>query len=176
MSAISPPIARRSSRTPARATTRRSARAAQVSVETTQVTPRKRVTPVRAGVFGVFVGVILLLGLIALLVINTSLAQGAFRVSELTKQATELTQQRQALEKQLAQQQMPAVLEQRARAMGMVPHSVPVFLRLSDGAILGKAIPQVAQAQPVTDPNSTTPMGQLTPGQWTPWIEPGVAP
>ena len=67
-------------------------------------------------------------------------------------------------------------LEQRARAMGMIPHSVPVFLRLSDGAILGKAIPQVAQAQPVIDPNSTTPMGQMTPDQWTPWIEPGVAP
>ncbi len=176
MSAISPPISRRSSRTPARPLTRRSARAAQASVETVQVAPRKRVTPVRAGVFGVFVGVILLLGLIALLVINTSLAQGAFRISELTKQATELTQQRQALEKQLAEQQMPAVLEQRARAMGMIPHSVPVFLRLSDGAILGKAIPQVAQAQPVIDPNSTTPMGQMTPDQWTPWIEPGVAP
>jgi hypothetical protein len=71
---------------------------------------------------------------------------------------------------------MPAVLEQRARAMGMIPHSVPVFLRLSDGAILGKAIPQVAQAQPVIDPNSTTPMGQMTPDQWTPWIESGVAP
>ena len=176
MSAISPPIARRSTRTPGRTNTRRSTRAAATPVETAKIAPRKRVTPVRAGVFGVFVGVILLLGLISLLVINTSLAQGAFRVSELTKQATELTQQRQALEKQLAEQQMPAVLEQRARAMGMIPHSVPVFLRLSDGAILGKAIPQVAQAQPVTDPNSTTPMGQSTPGQWTPWIEPGVAP
>ena len=176
MSAISPPISRRSSRTPTRTLNRRSTRAAQAAVETVQVAPRKRVTPVRAGVFGVFVGVILLLGLIALLVINTSLAQGAFRVSELTKQATELTQQRQALEKQLAEQQMPAVLEQRARAMGMIPHSVPVFLRLSDGAILGKAIPQVAQAQPVIDPNSTSPMGQMTPDQWTPWIEPGVAP
>ena len=176
MSAISPPISRRLSRTPTRTLNRRSTRAAQASVETVQVAPRKRVTPVRAGVFGVFVGVILLLGLIALLVINTSLAQGAFRISELTKQATELTQQRQALEKQLAEQQMPAVLEQRARAMGMIPHSVPVFLRLSDGAILGKAIPQVAQAQPVIDPNSTSPMGQMTPDQWTPWIEPGVAP
>ena len=176
MSAISPPISRRSSRTPPRTTTRRSVRAAQASHEIAKVAPRRRVTPVRAGVFGVFVGVILLLGLIALLVINTSLAQGAFRVSELTKQATELTQQRQALEKQLAEQQMPAVLEQRARAMGMIPHSVPVFLRLSDGAILGKAIPQVAQAQPVTGTNATTPMGQSTSGQWTPWIEPGVAP
>lgn len=176
MSAISPPISRRSSRTPTRPLTRRSARAAQASVETVQVAPRKRVTPVRAGVFGVFVGVILLLGLIALLVINTSLAQGAFRISELTKQATELTQQRQALEKQLAEQQMPAVLEQRARAMGMIPHSVPVFLRLSDGAILGKAIPQVAEAQPVIDPTVTPPMGQPAPSQWTPWIEPGVAP
>jgi len=176
MSAISPPVTRRSSRTPARATTQRSSRAAQVTVETTQVAPRKRVTPVRAGVFGVFIGVVLLLGLIALLLINTSLAQGAFRVSELTKQATELTQQRQALEKQLAEQQMPAILEQRARAMGMIPYSVPVFLRLSDGAILGKAIPQVAQAQPPIDPTTATPMGQPTPSQWTPWLEPGVAP
>lgn len=123
--------------------------------------------------FGILVGLILLAGLITMLVINTSLAQGAFRVSELTRQSTDLIQQQQALEKAVASQQTPGNLEARARALGMIPQSTPVFLRLSDGKVLGKAKPQQPQAQQSTSGIAGV---DAPPTQWVPWNEPGVAP
>jgi hypothetical protein len=35
----------------------------------------------------------------------------------------------------------PLEVERRARALGMVPAAAPVFLRLSDGAVLGEPVP-----------------------------------
>lgn len=169
MSVIAPFIAR-----PRRRPAPASGRPASTRVPAAK-TPRAatRVRPIRAGVFGVFVGIILLAGLVTMLVINTSLAQGAFRVSELKKQSTDLVQQQQALEKAVAEQQTPGNLETRARALGMVPQSTPVFLRLSDGKVLGKAKPQAAQAQQATEGAAGV---DVPPTQWVPWNEPGVAP
>jgi hypothetical protein len=95
-------------------------------------------------VFVGLMGAVLLIGLLVMLLVNTSLAQGAFRVSELTRQAAELSQQEQQLAGALAVEANPARLEERARALGMVPQDVPAFLRLSDGTILGTPTPQRA--------------------------------
>ena len=103
----------------------------------------KIVSPLRAekasrGVFALLVGGLLGAGLIVMLVINTSLASGAFVVSELQTQKSELTVEAQSLAKEVDAMSSPANLEAKARALGMQPSRNPVFLNLGDGSILGK--------------------------------------
>jgi hypothetical protein len=90
------------------------------------------------GVFALLVGGLLGAGLIVMLVINTSLASGAFVVSELQTQKSELTVEAQALAKEVDAMSSPANLEAKALALGMQPSRNPVFLNLGDGSILGK--------------------------------------
>jgi hypothetical protein len=99
----------------------------------------KIVSPLRAekasrGVFALLVGGLLGAGLIVMLVINTSLASGAFVVSELQTQKSELTVEAQEVDAMSS----PANLEAKALALGMQPSRNPVFLNLGDGSILGK--------------------------------------
>ncbi len=77
-------------------------------------------------------------GLVVMLLINTSLASGAFVVSELQTQKSALTVEAQALSKEVDAMSNPANLEAKARALGMKPSKNPVFLNLGDGSILGK--------------------------------------
>lgn len=91
------------------------------------------------GVFALVVVGMLIVGMLVILVINTSLAQGAFTVSELQGQQTALAQQEQALSQAVAAAAAPDVLERSARAMGMVPSQTPVFLKVPSGRVLGKA-------------------------------------
>ena len=93
------------------------------------------------GVFALVVTGLLVAGMIVILVINTSLAQGAFTVSELQAEQATLTQQEQALSEAVAAAAAPESLEQQARALGMVPSENPVFLSVPSGRILGKPKP-----------------------------------
>lgn len=94
--------------------------------------------------FAVFVLMILTAGMLGMLWINTTLAQGAFTLTDLQQQRAQLIEVEQQLTEQLARADAPAQLEQSARALGMVPQEVPVFLRLSDGRVLGDPVPQAA--------------------------------
>ncbi len=85
----------------------------------------------------------LLAGLIALLLINTSLAKGSFRLHDLERNHRELADTEQALAEDLAAQAAPEVLARRARALGMVPIQDPAFVSVPDGRILGKPRPAV---------------------------------
>jgi len=98
--------------------------------------------------FLMVMGVLLAAGLLGLLLLNTTLAQGAFVAHDLQAQTTALADQEQALVQKVAEQESPTVLERRARAIGMVPSSTPVFLRLSDGAVLGVPVPAKAAPKP----------------------------
>lgn len=103
----------------------------------------KLVSPLRAekasrGVFALLVGGLLGAGLIVMLLVNTSLASGAFVVSELQAQKSALTVEAQALSKEVDAMSSPANLEAKARALGMKPSKNPVFLNLGDGSILGR--------------------------------------
>jgi outer membrane murein-binding lipoprotein Lpp len=105
----------------------------------------RMVSPLRAerasrGMFALIVTGLLIVGMVVILVVNTTIAQGAFTVSELQAQQASLTQQEQALSRSIAAAAAPDALEQRARAMGMVPSESPVFLN-PDGTIVGKAKP-----------------------------------
>ncbi|MFG3380432.1 cell division protein FtsL [Streptomyces sp. NPDC047999] len=99
--------------------------------------------------------VVLLLsgGLITLLLLNSSLSQGSFRLSELKKRTTELTDQQQALQRDVDGRSAPDALARRARELGMVPGGSPAFLD-TDGTVRG--VPGEATAPP-PPPSATTP-------------------
>ncbi|MFF3752103.1 septum formation initiator [Streptomyces sp. NPDC002018] len=82
--------------------------------------------------------VVLLLGggLITLLLLNSSLNEGSFRLSELKKRTTDLTDEQQALQKDVDAHSAPYALERRARELGMVPGGSPAFLD-PDGTVRG---------------------------------------
>ena len=72
------------------------------------------------------------LGLVALLFINTLLAQDAFKLSKLQLEARLLTDQREAYIRQLDRISSPMSLAAAATEMGMKPSSNPVFLNLDE--------------------------------------------
>jgi cell division protein FtsB len=100
-----------------------------------------------------FIAVVVLIlgaGLLGLLVLNTVLAQDAFRLHALQLQGRALADSEQALQRQVSDLQSPQTLAARAAALGMVPGGPPAFLRLSDGKVLGQAI--AAPAGPAVAP------------------------
>jgi hypothetical protein len=94
--------------------------------------------------FVLFVVAMLGAGLVGLLLLNTSLQQGTFRVTELNQQAKDLRDQQEELERQVQSLEAPQNLADRALRLGMVPNPNPVFLRLSDGRVLG--VPEEGKA------------------------------
>lgn len=98
--------------------------------------------------------VVLLLGggLIALLLLNSALNEGSFRLSELKRDTTELTDEQQALQRDVDSRSQPDALERRARELGMVPGGSPAFLN-PDGTVRGN--PTEATAPPSPSPSPT---------------------
>ncbi|MEV7564202.1 FtsB family cell division protein [Streptomyces tanashiensis] len=84
-------------------------------------------------------------GLITLLLLNSALNQGSFQLNELKDRTTELTDEEQALQRDVDDYAAPDALERRARELGMVPGGSPAFLG-PDGKVLGE--PSVAVAPP----------------------------
>lgn len=100
--------------------------------------------------------VVLLLGggLITLLLLNSALNQGSFELRELKDRTTELTDEEQALQRDVDAYAAPDALERRARELGMVPGGSPAFLG-PDGKVLGE--PTVAPSPEPTRTPSRTP-------------------
>lgn len=84
---------------------------------------------------------LLLSGLLGLLLLNMSMAEGSFRVHELQRSAGELADAEAALEQSITAVSAPAALAEQASRMGMVPAASPAFLDLRSGDILGVAAP-----------------------------------
>ncbi|GAA3396607.1 septum formation initiator [Streptomyces roseoviridis] len=107
--------------------------------------------------------VVLLLGggLITLLLLNSALNQGSFELSELKKKTTELTDEEQALQRDVDDHSAPDALERRARQLGMVPGGSPAFLG-PDGSVLGVPTPAAWPEPSPTPPPVPTPT--VTPG------------
>jgi len=74
-------------------------------------------------------------GLVCLLLINTTLAQGSFQITAMQQQNASLTQQVQALQQQTTQQESPASIAARARQLGMQPVGRLRFIDLKSGRI-----------------------------------------
>ncbi|MFI7060748.1 hypothetical protein ACIBL3_07190 [Kribbella sp. NPDC050124] len=94
--------------------------------------------------FVIFVVSLLAAGLVGLLLLNTELQSGTFQVTALNKQADQLRDQQESLEKQVRTLESPQNLADRSLRMGMVPNPNPVFLRMSDGQVLG--VPEEGKA------------------------------
>ncbi len=81
--------------------------------------------------FITFVSVVGGVGLLLLLGINTLLAQGAFELHRLQGQATTLSDQRDAMVRQIAKASSPDQLAADATKLGMVPSVNPRFVAVN---------------------------------------------
>jgi len=127
--------------------------------------------------------VVLLLGggLIGLLVLNSALSEGSFKLDDLQKETKSLTDEEQELQRDVDAYSAPDALQRRARELGMVPGGDPAFLN-PDGTVKGvpgaaapqspaRALvvrpPEVLSPYP-TLPTSPSPLPSPSPSQSTP--------
>ncbi|MBW9206240.1 hypothetical protein KV102_17495 [Mumia sp. zg.B53] len=87
-------------------------------------------------------------GLVGLLLLNTSMQNGAFQLAELEKEAETLQSRHAQLSLEVEERATPAALAERAAELGMVPNTTPVFLRLSDGKVVGDPEPAARGESP----------------------------
>lgn len=80
--------------------------------------------------FAVFASSVSLLGFLALLGINTLLAQDAFVLSNLKIEAKMVADQRDAITRKIDAYSAPEKLAQAAAMLGMKPSETPIFLNL----------------------------------------------
>jgi hypothetical protein len=103
-----------------------------------------------------FIAVLLvlgLLGMVALLLLNTELNKGAFTIKQQKATATKLTQEAQQIQESLAGLNGAGALASQASELGMVPNGNPAFLA-PNGSVLGSPS---AAAIPTPTPTPTTP-------------------
>ena len=81
--------------------------------------------------FAKFLTIVSLLGFLALLGINTLLAQDAFTLSNLKYEAKQLADQRDAINRSIDSYAAPENLAAAATLLGMRPSETPVFLDLA---------------------------------------------
>ncbi|WP_239099720.1 septum formation initiator family protein, partial [Streptomyces rochei] len=98
--------------------------------------------------FVLLVAVLLGGGLIGLLVLNSALSEGSFQLDDLKQQTKELTDEEQALQRDIDAYSAPRALQRRARELGMVPGGDPAFLA-PDGTVKGSPGPAPTPATPL---------------------------
>ena len=120
-------------------------RIAEQAIERARLTvvPRTRPAAPRAPFVAVVAG-LQLLGVIGLLMFNTSMQQASFAAAELEDRHAALRAEEQRLQMQLDRLRDPQRVAQQAQRLGMVPMLTPVFLDLSDGEVVGEAAPASA--------------------------------
>lgn len=122
--------------------------------------------------FALLIMVLLAIGLIGLLLLNSAVNQGSFQLSRLTAETTRLTDEEQALQQEVDEWAEPSALAERARELGMVPGGNPVFLD-PDGRIRGD--PSMA-AGPTAGAASATPANQSPAPSPAPSAAPSATP
>ena len=85
--------------------------------------------------FAIFVSVIGGIGLMLLLLINTLLAQDAFELTNLKIEAKLVSDEREAIARQIDQLSSPEALAKSAKTLGMKPSVNPTFLSLDKPVI-----------------------------------------
>lgn len=101
-----------------------------------RLVPRTRTRPARVP-FVLLVLVLLGVGLVGLLVVNTQLQQGSFVLHELERNLADVRDREAALEREVADLEAPQTLATRASALGMVPNPNPGYLVVSEGRDAG---------------------------------------
>lgn len=75
--------------------------------------------------------------LVSLLLLNTMLAEDAFRLNDLQQQTARLSEQEQALKQDVARAEAPGEIARRARALGMRPSDQPAFVSAGQQKTIG---------------------------------------
>ncbi|WP_328298195.1 hypothetical protein OG389_10470 [Streptomyces sp. NBC_00435] len=96
-------------------------------------------------------------GLISLLLLNSALNQGSFQLSKLKKETTALTDEEQALQRDVDGYSAPDALQRRAHELGLVPGGSPVFIG-PDGKVAGTASPAAEPPPPSPPPAAVVPV------------------
>jgi hypothetical protein len=85
--------------------------------------------------FAIFASIVGGIGLMLLLLINTLLAQDAFELTNLKLEAKLVSDQREAIARQIDKLSSPEALAKSATALGMKPSENPTFLSLDKPVI-----------------------------------------
>ncbi|MEU8776045.1 hypothetical protein [Streptomyces sp. NPDC048606] len=93
-------------------------------------------------------------GLISLLLLNSALNEGSFQLSKLKRETTALTDEEQALQRDVDAYSAPDALQRRAHELGLVPGGSPVFIG-PDGKVAGTV--STAEAPPPPPPVTPSP-------------------
>jgi hypothetical protein len=112
-----------------------------------------------------FVAVLLVLGivgLLALLFLNTELNKGAFTIKQQKATATKLEQQSEQIQQSLNGLDGPGALASAASHMGMVPNPNPAFLA-PNGSVLGSPTPAPTPSPSEPKPNGAAPGAAVLP-------------
>lgn len=109
-----------------------------------RVTPPAPVSVPRAP-FVVLVLVLVIGAVLGILLLNTKIAENAFRLNDLTERQAQLDRQEEQLERELADKASAGSLEAEANKLGLVDAGEPGYLRLSDGQVSGE--PRAASEQ-----------------------------
>lgn len=88
--------------------------------------------------FALLVVAIVVVGMVGLLVLNTSLQDQGFEVRRAQRTANELAYRVSDLETRVHRAAAPADIAARATDLGMVPNPHAVFIDLATGAVLGQ--------------------------------------
>src|SRR5207253_9690982 len=86
--------------------------------------------------FVALVLVLVLVGVVGILVLNTKIAENGFVLDALHKKQSALDQNEQQLTSDIANNESPVNLAARATQLGLVPSRTPAFLLLPDGTKL----------------------------------------
>ena len=113
--------------------------------QTPQPRPRLRVVPAPAQArtrvpFVMLCMAVLATALLGALLLNTSMAQGAYSRLDLQARLAQSAQAQQQMAGELESAASPARLAEAARALGMLP-ATGGYLRLADGVVLGDPRP-----------------------------------
>ncbi len=100
--------------------------------------------------------------LVTLLVLNTALTTDSFELQQLRAADSRLAIEEQELLGKLSFAQSPVGLQTKARELGMVPATSPVFLRLADRSVLGEGDP--AQMPPLPAKPKVRDKQKIAPG------------
>ncbi|WP_350346867.1 hypothetical protein ABIQ69_09420 [Agromyces sp. G08B096] len=104
---------------------------------------------------------IIALGGIAVIVVvqllfSVAMTEGAYEIDDYELRQVQLAREEQKLRETIDALESPQSVAQKAEALGMVPNAAPVYLRLSDGAVLGQPSEATGSApgSPELVPNS----------------------
>ena len=110
-----------------------------------RVAPPAPINAPRAPFIALVVAVVVA-GVLGILLINTKTAENAFELDTLQDRQGDLDARQQALENEIAANNMPGSLDAAARRLGLVKADSPAYIRFPDGKILG--VPKPGRGEP----------------------------